>query len=251
MRLRQIALVAHDLEKNAADLTAVLGLSIAYRDPVVARFGLQNIVTPVGSDFLEIIAPIQPNTAGGRYLERRGGDGGYMVILQGNDAAADRQRIEAQGVRSVEVIDRPTYRATHFHPVDTGGILLSVDSIPGGSPDDVDCDWAPAGPDWRAHRRADLATALVGAELQSDDPDALAALWSRLLALPVGPDRSIRLAGASLRFVQATDGRGRGVGGIDVAVRDRARALAEANLRGLPVSGDTVTICGTRVRLCD
>jgi catechol 2,3-dioxygenase-like lactoylglutathione lyase family enzyme len=151
MRLRQICLVAHDLEKNADDLTGVLGLSVAFRDPGVARYGLANIVTPVGRDFLEIVSPTRPGTSAGRYLERRGGDGGYMVILQGDDALADRERLQAQGVRAVDLIERADYRATHFHPADTGGILLSIDSVPGGdwrnadsSPASMDAagDWA-------------------------------------------------------------------------------------------------------------
>lgn len=249
MRLRQIALVARDLEKNAADLTAVLGLSIAYRDPGVGRFGLANIVAPIGNDFIEIVAPIAEGTAGGRYLDRRGGDGGYMVILQGDDAEADCERIEEMGVRVVERISRPTYVANHYHPADTGGVLLSIDSVPGGHWRVPDCDWAPAGPEWRAHRRGEIATALVGAELQSDDPEACAELWSRLLDVPLGLGRVIRLANATLRFVPVTDGRGRGLGGIDVAVTEQGRAIDEARRRGLPVSGDTVTICGTRVNL--
>jgi len=249
MRLRQICLVAHDLEKNADDLTGVLGLSVAYRDPGVGRYGLANVVTPVGRDFLEIVSPIRAGTSAGRYLERRGGDGGYMVILQGDDAVADRARLQALGVRAVDVIDRPDYQATHFHPQDTGGILLSIDSVPGGDWRDDDCDWAPAGPDWRAHRRGDVSRALVGAELQSDDPDGFAALWSRLLGRPVGAERTIALSNGVLRFVAATDGRGKGLGGIDVRVADRPAALAEATRRALPIDGDRVVICGTRVRL--
>jgi len=249
MRLRQICLVARELEQPAADLIGVLGLSVAYRDPGVGRFGLANIVTPVDRDFLEIVAPIQPNTSAGRYLDRRGGDGGYMVILQADDAKADRERLAAMGVRAVEVIERPTYHATHFHPADTGGILLSIDSVPGGDWRSADCDWQPAGPEWRKHRRDAVARNLVGAELQSDDPDGFAALWSKLLGKPVGAERTIKLSNATLRFVPATDGRGRGLGGIEVTVADKAKALAEAKRRGLGIAGDVVTVCGTRIRL--
>jgi catechol 2,3-dioxygenase-like lactoylglutathione lyase family enzyme len=249
MRLRQICLVARDLEKNSDDLMGVLGLSVGFRDPGVGRFGLANIVSPIDRDFLEIVAPIQDGTSAGRYLDRRRGDGGYMVILQADDAKADRERLKAQGVRAVEVIERPTYHATHFHPADTGGILLSIDSVPGGDWKNPDCEWNPAGPDWRTHRRDTIARNMVGAELQSDDPDGFAALWSKLLGKPVERDRTIKLSNATLRFVQATDGRGRGLGGIDVTVADKAKALAEARRRGLPVDGDTVTICGTRVKL--
>jgi catechol 2,3-dioxygenase-like lactoylglutathione lyase family enzyme len=251
MRLRQICLVTSDLQRRADELTGVLGLSVAYRDPAVARYGLHNVVAPVGNDFLEIVSPTTPGTAAGRYLERRGGDGGYMVILQADDALTERQRLASMGVRVVETIDRPTYQATHFHPGDTGGILLSIDSVPGADWRDPDCDWLPAGPDWRTHRREAVTTALIGAELQSDDPGAFAALWSRLLGIRVEPDLSLRLSNARLRFVPAVDGRGRGLGGIELAAADRPRALAEAHARSLPVSEDTVRVCGTRVALRD
>ena len=253
MRLRQICLVARELGKPADDLTQVLGLSVAFRDPGVQRFGLENIVTPLDGDFLEIVAPTRDGTSAGRYLDRRRGDGGYMVILQGDDAKADRKRLEKLGVRAVEVIERPTYWATHFHPADTHGILLSIDSVPGGDWRQPLADWMPAGPEWQAHRRTTVTKNLVGAELQSDDPEGFARLWSKLLDKPIAQDGpgvwTLPLSNATLRFVTATDGRGRGLGGIEVSMADKATALAEAKRRGLPVSGDTVTICGTRVRL--
>jgi len=37
--------------------------------------GLHNFLMPVGSNFLEVVAPSREGTAGGRYLDRRGGDG--------------------------------------------------------------------------------------------------------------------------------------------------------------------------------
>ena len=42
-----------------------------------AEFGLENTLMPVGRNFLEVVAPIQEGTAAGRYLDRRGGNGGY------------------------------------------------------------------------------------------------------------------------------------------------------------------------------
>lgn len=100
---------------------------------------------PIGDTFLEVVSPVEANTTAGRFLERRGGDGGYMVILQCDDLDADRRRLAELGVRS--------------------------------------------------------------------------------------------------------DGRGDGVGGIDLAVTDRPRVLAAARDRGIAATQDHLTICGTRIRL--
>jgi hypothetical protein len=102
MKLRQCVFVCKDLESSAKELCDTLGIEIAYRDPGVGKWGLANVVCPTGRDFLEIVSPIQPGTSAGRYIERRRGDGGYMVILQVPDAVKERERITALGVRAVE-----------------------------------------------------------------------------------------------------------------------------------------------------
>src|SRR5262249_54981134 len=99
LRMRQICLVAADLERAEADLTGVFGLEVCYRDPGVGAFGLHNFLLPIGNSFLEVVAPTREGTAGGRYLERRGGDGGYMVIMQCGDVQAARKRAHDLGVR--------------------------------------------------------------------------------------------------------------------------------------------------------
>lgn len=254
MRLRQVCLVAERLEPAVADLTSVLGLEVAYRDPLVIYFGLENAVMPINGDFLEVVAPVKENTAAGRHLERRGGNGGYMILLQCEDASRERQRITALGVRPVFVLDNPAYRCTHFHPRDTGGVLLSVDSVaPGEDYAEPLCMWEPAGPNWRQAIRTDRVSALVGVELQSEDPVGLAALWERILGLPLATgdagEPRIRLRNGAIRFVYAADGRGPGVGAMDLKVADRAGVLAAARARGCECTEDQVVICGIRINL--
>src|SRR5258708_8987092 len=82
IRLRQIALVANTLAPVIDDLKAVFGLEVCYIDPGVGVFGLENSLLPVGNNFIEVVAPIKDGTAGGRYLKRRGGDGGLLGICQ-------------------------------------------------------------------------------------------------------------------------------------------------------------------------
>ena len=97
LRLRQIALVAAKLAPVEQELIDVLGIEVCYRDPGVGHFGLENALFPIGNQLLEVVAPVRDDTAGGRYLERRRGDGGYMVITQCNDHAPRRARVEALG----------------------------------------------------------------------------------------------------------------------------------------------------------
>jgi len=253
MILRQVVSVAARLEPAAAALCAVFGLRVAFRDPGVGRFGLENVVVPADGTFIEIVSPTREGTAAGRYLARRGGDGPYMVILQTDDARAARARIASMGVRVVEEIDRPAYVATHFHPADTGGVLLSIDHVPGGDRHDPRCPWAPAGPEWEAAIRSDTVGALTGVDLQSDDPPGQAALWGQLLGQPLTEERdgtpALALENARLRFVPPKDGRGAGIAAFELAAVDLPSILAEARTRGLTHSADTVELCGTRFRL--
>ena len=247
MRLRQVALVAKDLEPVVADLCAVLGVEVAFRDPGVGVFGLHNAVMPVGDTFLEVVSPVQPNTTAGRYLDRRGGDGGYMVILQCDDLDADRKRVAELGIRIVWSADLEGIRGTHLHPRDVGGAILSLDAaMPSSS-------WRWAGLEWEQHVRTGVVSEITAVELQSADPTALAQRWGEILNRPVARTAAgvirIVLDQGAIRFVVAADGRGDGVAGFDVAVVDREAVKTAARARGVTLAGDLLTICGTRVRL--
>ena len=249
LRLRQIALVAHDRDRVVADLQEVLGLAIAYHDPAVAMFGLHNAVLPAGHQFIEVVAPVQEGTTGGRYLERRGGDGGYMAIFQCDDHGPLEARLAALGVRVAFSHDTDHYRIRQLHPRDTGGTFLEIDVQVGGEA--LAGPWEPAGPDWHSARTPHVL-AVSAAELQSDDPAALAARWAAILDQRVIDERgclAVHVDNATVRFVTATDGRGEGLGGIDVRIDHPGDALARAAAAGLPVDGNIVLLGGVRMRL--
>ena len=252
IRLRQIALVAHDLAAVTDDLHAVLGLGTPFPDPGVASFGLQNGVFPAGQQFIEVVAPIRENTAGGRYLERRNGDGGYMVILQCDSHAPVKARVDAANVRKVVEHDTDHYKIMQLHPRDTGGSFLEIDVQIGG--ESMDGPWEPAGPSWQDNRTT-LVQAITAAEIQGDDPAVLAAKWSSVIGVPVvagpGGAPTITLENATLRFARATDGRGEGLGGIDLRVSSVATVLSAARERGRLAEDGTVRICGMRISLAE
>ena len=251
MRLRQIALIAKDTEPVAEQLNKVFGLNVGYRDPGVEVFGLTNVVMPVGGEFLEVVAPFRDDASGARYLKRRGGDAGYMVILQDADALAHRERIEKLGVRLIAKSDTRKYRFTHFHPGDCAGVLMSIDSVEGDAGwREPQSDWPPAGPDWRAHQSTE-SLGIAAVTIQSRDPVAACERWCELLdvgAVTGGDTLQIRLDRGEIRFVSPLDDDGTGVVGLDIEVKDAQATLGRAREAGLPVAAGAVQICGTVMR---
>ena len=246
MRLRQIAFAAHDRDAVVADLCAVLGIEVSFNDPGVGVFGLHNAVLPVGDSFLEVVSPTQPDTAAGRYMDRRGGDCGYMVMVQVEDSDAARARAAAAGVRVVWSIDLDDISGTHFHPRDLGGALLSVDTP---RPPTA---WRWAGPDWPERSRTAVVSGLAAVDMACADPAATAKRWAALLgraARAAGDAHEIALDAGRLRFVAGAAPGNDGVVAVDLHAVDPAAAVVAAAARGLAHGADWVRLCGTTLRL--
>ncbi|MEM7079077.1 MAG: VOC family protein [Pseudomonadota bacterium] len=255
IQLRQICLVAGELEPVIQDLTAILGIYRCYIDQGVGTFGLENTLMPIGYNFLEVVAPIEENTAGGRYLTRRGGDGGYMVITQADSAATQqqvRQNALDEGVRVAHEAQRGDWNLCQLHPGDLKAAFLEIES---DAHNDFTGNWHPVnGTGWEHKVCQDVTVDFTAVELQSPDPVDLAALWGRVTGLPVSRDGSemrIELNNVALRFVEAQDGRGPGLSGLDIVVADREHILREAKQRNCYVSDDQVDICGVHWYLHD
>lgn len=252
LRLRQICLVAEKLAPVEEALCDVLGIKVCYRDPGVGRFGLENALFPIGNQLLEVVAPTEANTAGGRYLERRAGDGGYMVITQCDDHAPRRAHVEASGVRIAHEFERPEFRNMQLHPKDTGGTFFEIDEQLGPDAHEPDGPWMPAGPDWKAARVLDRVTGIAAAEVQCDDPADVAGRWSEVAQIPLVEESghaTLRLDNATVRFVPRKDGRPEGLGGIDVITADKDAILRSAQARGAASGDSQVNLCGTRINL--
>jgi len=255
IRLRQIAIVAEDLLQVGLDIGTVLGVEPCFVDPGVKQFGLKNMLWPVGTQFLEVVTPIADGTAGGRYIERRGGDTGYMVITQVDDVAHRRARADELGVRiafDLKHIEEG-HDGIQLHPADTGGSFFEMDQMLMEGGEQVGGPWYPAGKNWEPYVRTDTVSAIAAAELQSPEPDRLANRWAEIAEIDLTADGAgnptIELDNATLRFVEETDGRGEGLGGIDVTTNNRDAVLAGAKARDCYVSDDEVAVGGLRVRL--
>ena len=177
-RLRQFVLAAHERASVEQALRALLAASAAHHDPGVGRFGLTNVVLAAGCDFVEVVSPSEPGTAAGRWLARHGGDGGYMLMVDGPPTLTAPDRLAALAVREVHRAELPDVVDVHLHPRDTGGVLLALDSVdPVGS-------WRWAGPAWTGSSPA-CAGGLRGVTVAVPDPAGVCRRWAALLDVPV------------------------------------------------------------------
>jgi len=242
--------VTADLARQAETVKAIFGLAECYRDPNVARYGLENVLFPVGTDFIEIVAPTRPDTAAGRFLARHGGRHGYMVIMDCDDPEARQEHCAALGVRTANLIRHDSYLGVQLHPKDTGGAMIEFNHTHEGA--DPMGAYAPAGPAWQKAVRQDVTRRMLAAELECPDPAAFAARWSEILqrpALPVGQGEfEIALDTGAIRFLRGSTPEAV-FAGIELQVADRDRIMQAARDRDCLAADGRTDVCGVLFRL--
>jgi Glyoxalase-like domain len=226
-RLRQAVLVARELEPLCGQLEAALGLAAPFHDPRVKEFGLANAVFAVGDCFLEVIAPVEPDTAAGRHLDRFG-PGGYMVLFDLEDLEGARDRAQGLGVRVVWRIDLPDISGTHLHPSDMRGAIVSLDrSEPYGT-------WRWGGPDWTGREGVGAPGRLVGITVAVEEPQATAARWATVLGVEVAGEgeATVALDGGRVSFERPGEGGREGLSTIEIDYPGAAPCDGEVELGG-------------------
>jgi hypothetical protein len=251
--IRQICLVAHKLQPVIEDFNQVFGIEKCYTDPQVEFFGLENVLLPIGTDFIEIVSPIKDNTTAGRYLERRHGNGGYMVILQADSEdihTSSLARAKGMGIRIAFEWTIETYHFVQLHPADTGGSFLQIDW---DSKNEHTGYWSNAGGyNWKEYIKTDVVSGIRAVEIQAEKPQILSQRWSDILNVPISNKNGnleLTLNNGAIRFVTLQDERGEGLSAIDLTVSNREKLLMSAGNRGLKISESQVQICGTRFNL--
>ncbi|HEX7791758.1 MAG TPA: hypothetical protein VF467_14675 [Afipia sp.] len=238
IRMRQICLVAPHLAPVAGDIAAIMGLEICYRDPNVARYGLENALLPVDTILLEVVAPFCEGTAAGRFIDKTAGRGGYMAILSCPDPRERQTNAEKIGVRTSHVIDRPPYLGIQLHPRDCRAAFIEFNHTAGS--DNIRGAYPPAGPDWHKAIRDDVTVALTEVVLTSPDAQGLADHWSRIIGIPA-TGTEIVLVNCRIRFVK---GDSEIMSALAFRVRDPAVVLRAAQERGHAMTGSSFSLGG-------
>ena len=229
MDLRQLVMVSSLRDPIVDSLCNLFDIKVSFNDPGVRHFGLENAVLPVGTDFLEVVSPVEENTTAGRYLDRRSGDGGYMVIIQVDDFSEVQNTVEENNVTVVWESEHPEARAIHLHPKEMGGAILSLDWM---NPKE---SWKWAGPNWDEFVNTSTIKRFVGVEIQSHDPEGMKSKWQSVLK--ISPEKvsshQIDLDNTWIRFVEDKDGRGPGVSAFCLEANDNKSLMKKADDLGL------------------
>jgi len=240
LRLRQICLVAPELERVVDAVGAIFGLPVCHRDPAVAKYGLVNALFVCGHQFLEVVAPTRGGTAAGRFLQRSGGRGGYMAIFDTDDPERRRARAQALGIRIAHAMDYPGFFGTQLHPVDCRATMLEFDRSTGN--EDLDGAYWPAGPHWRDGQRLDHVSGLPWIDVRSPDTDGLAAHWARIIHAPLTcsahGEPTLRFELGGVRFVSAPPGGAERLDALHIDVADAERCCAAARALGCAPEGE-------------
>lgn len=126
MQLHHVGIVVPDVE-IAAGRYERLGFRDGERIAVPEQ-GIVAIVYPAGTGYVELIQPIDPDGAIGRYLAKRG-EGSHHVAFAVPDIDAVLRRLGEAGVR---LIDERPRRGAHgwqiafIHPESCNGVLTEL-----------------------------------------------------------------------------------------------------------------------------
>ncbi|MBU2693561.1 VOC family protein [Pimelobacter sp. 30-1] len=227
-RLRQVVLITADLDAALTRARDVLGFGPGVRDvDEMAKLGFEHEVLTLADTFVEIVAPLDPESSFGQ-LVRRNGDGGYMAVVQVDDLQGVVDTAAGIGVTPVIHQDYDGHRISQWHPKHLG-TLAELDQV---EPADT---WHFA-PGIFENKAQGPGGDIVACTIATPDPQQVAANWATMLGIEVGEDAVLRLPGEELRFVASGEGP-RGLVAVDLVALDPARA------------GETIELCGVRFTL--
>lgn len=240
MRIRQVAVAASDLEKTDNTFRRLLGCDESYADPEIIYFGLDNRLYTLGDCFLEVVSPVKPNTAAGRFIDRRGGDGGYMIIVQVENLAQEQSRLADTSIRTVFADDRGNAKAIHLHPKDVPGAIPSIDEM---TPPE---SWLWAGNGWE-QRAGKHVGRILAVEIRSPDPYATGLCWAEAygtVLLSSDEHWRIEMGSTEMRFIYDSEVLEPALMAIDFEAIDLSAVCSAADDMGLERAENVVTVCG-------
>src|SRR6266516_687237 len=119
-----VGIAVRDLEAAVEEYRASLGVEPVHRERVEDQ-GVEEVLFPVGTSYVQLLAATGPDTPVGRFLERRG-EGVHHIGYRVRDVTAVLDALRAAGVPLVDERPRPGSRGTivaFVHPKGFAGVL--------------------------------------------------------------------------------------------------------------------------------
>ena len=127
LRLRQVVLVAPELGPALEEVREGLGIEPCFHDPGVAEFGLENVLFPIGDQFLEIVAPVQEGTTPAGCWSAAVAPAATWSSCSATTWTAAGPAWPISAFVSSGRETSPTFGVRTSHPKDVGGAIVSID----------------------------------------------------------------------------------------------------------------------------
>jgi methylmalonyl-CoA/ethylmalonyl-CoA epimerase len=126
-RIDHIGVAVDDLEEAVALYSERLGMPVEHRETVEQQ-GVEAVLLGVGESHVELLRPLGPDTAVGRFLERSG-PGIHHVAYGTDDIESALDAARSAGLALIDERPRSGIRGSRVafvHPKSTGGVLTEL-----------------------------------------------------------------------------------------------------------------------------
>jgi methylmalonyl-CoA/ethylmalonyl-CoA epimerase len=126
-RIDHIGVAVEDLEAAIALYGESFEMALAHRETVESQ-GVEAVLLDVGDGHVELLRPLGPETAVGKFLARKG-PGLHHVAYAVEDIDATLARLAAAGLELIDAEARVGIRGSRvafLHPRSTGGVLTEI-----------------------------------------------------------------------------------------------------------------------------
>jgi methylmalonyl-CoA/ethylmalonyl-CoA epimerase len=126
-RIDHIGVAVEDLDGAVTLYRDKLGMREQHRETVEEQ-GVEAVLLEIGEGHVELLSPLGPDTAVGRFLEKSG-PGLHHVAYQTDDIDSALESVRAAGLRLIDEEPRTGIRGSRVafvHPKSTGGVLTEL-----------------------------------------------------------------------------------------------------------------------------
>jgi methylmalonyl-CoA/ethylmalonyl-CoA epimerase len=122
-----VAVAVSDLDRAMALYEDTLGMPVVHRETVESQ-GVEAALLDVGDGHIELLRPLDSQTAVGKFIVKRG-EGLHHVAYRVGDIDATLAKLRDRGVELIDAEARVGIRGSRvafLHPRATGGVLTEL-----------------------------------------------------------------------------------------------------------------------------